>query len=231
LRILNNNTKNFQNIRSFGRVKSRKLSKKKETLIEGLLVKYKVENLDKDKFQIFILEIGSGEGNFLFNKAKKNQDQCFIACETHLNSVANILDKLNDQPLDNFFIFNGDARDFLANNDLKFSHIFILNPDPWPKLKQYKRRIINKVFLELLHKNMSKDSNLTIVTDHDDYKLWIIKIFLDMSYLFIWYAIEKSDWLDFPQDWVFTKYQKKAILENRQNVILNFNANYTKVHL
>jgi tRNA (guanine-N7-)-methyltransferase len=213
---------NFGKIRTFGRVKSRKLSAKKDDLIKNTLPKYIIKNLQSENFQIFNLEIGSGDGDFLFNKAKKNLDQCFIACETHTNSVANVLAKLEHFPLSNFFIFNGDAREFLEDSKLKFSNIFILNPDPWPKVKQQKRRLINDKFLELIYQNMTKKSQLTIVTDHDDYKDWIMEIFLRRNEIFFWEAQQEEDWLKFPQDWIFTKYQKKAVIENRTNVFLQF---------
>jgi tRNA (guanine-N(7)-)-methyltransferase len=217
---------NYGNIRTFGRVKSRKLSTKKQYLLQNLLPKYQIKNLQSQNFQIFNLEIGSGEGDFVFSKASNNPNQCFIACETHINSVANILSKLEKSPLDNLFIVNGDARDFLIENKLKFSNIFILNPDPWPKTKQQKRRLINDQFLQLIHKNMKKNSELIIVTDDNSYKSWIMEIFLRNYKLFYWHAEQKSDWLDFPQDWVWTKYQKKAISENRINVFLLFSNNY-----
>lgn len=214
--------KNFGIIRTFGRVKSRKLSQQKQSLIENILPKYEIKNLHSKNFQIFNLEIGSGDGDFFFDKASKNLNQCFIVCETHINSVANILAKLEKLPLNNFFIFNGDVREFLRQNQLQFSSVYILNPDPWPKSKQQKRRLINYDFLELIHNNMTKNSEITIVTDHDDYKGWIMEVFLRRRELFLWKAKQKSDWLEFPKDWIWTKYQKKAISENRINVFLQF---------
>jgi tRNA (guanine-N7-)-methyltransferase len=211
---------NFGKIRTFGRVKSRKLSKKKENLLQNSLPKYHYKKLEAENFHIFNLEIGSGDGEFIFQKAQKNPDQCFIACETHINSVANILAKLDNISLNNLFIFNGDVRDFITDTNLKFNNIFILNPDPWPKSKQKKRRLISDNFIKKIFEIMNSKAELIIVTDHDDYKLWIIDIILRKSKLFFWTAKQKTDWINFPSDWVWTKYQKKAILEGRNNVFL-----------
>jgi tRNA (guanine-N7-)-methyltransferase len=219
--------KNLQNnrlIRSFGRIKSRRFSDHKDFLLANFLPIYAIENFDFTQInsQKTSLEIGFGFGDFTFEKAKQNPDILFFGAEPHLNGVVNLLAKLEQEPLPNLKISNQDVRlllqQFAANF---FEQIFILFPDPWPKLKHFKRRLITAEFLdEVLSPKMKNGAKLTIATDHDSYKTWILSE-VSRSKKFSWMANSKKDWQNFPQDWVMTKYQKKALNEGRVPVIFN----------
>jgi tRNA (guanine-N7-)-methyltransferase len=132
-----------------------------------------------------------------------------------------LLAKLKDDQLDNIKISQLDIRILLAKiADLFFDEIYILFPDPWPKQKHYKRRLIDLEFLEILAKKIKSDGKLIIATDHDAYKTWILSAILK-SNSFELLIKNKNDWLDFPTDWTITKYQKKAMAEGREAVIFN----------
>ena len=237
---------NFQNnrlIRSFGRIKSRKLSDHKNSLLKNLFPEYEIKSTSQqvrgDNFPYVLLtchpvlvagssdhknslEIGFGFGDFIFEKAKKNPDTFFFGSEPHLNGVVNLLAKLEQEPLSNLKISTTDVRILLEKFPNKFfDQIFILFPDPWPKLKHFKRRLINAEFLDkVLSPKMKSSSELTIATDHDSYKTWILSE-ISESKNFLWNASSKKDWQIFPQGWVETKYQKKAEKEGRTSVIFN----------
>ena len=216
-------SKNFQNklIRSFGRIKSRKLSDHKNHLLENLLPSYSIKDPRNCKNSAN-LEIGFGFGDFLFQYAKNNPQITSFGFEPHLNGVVNLLAKLEEEPLSNLQISADDVRLELANfSDDFFDRVHILFPDPWPKAKHFKRRLINKNFLDdILAPKMKKKANLIIATDHDSYKTWILSE-IAQSEKFIWNAKSKDDWKNFPSDWTITKYQKKAKLEGRESVIFN----------
>lgn len=207
-------------IRSYGRIKSRKLSDSKKSLLTEILPIYNLNNEDLVNIRSKnILEIGFGFGDFLFAKAKNNPDINYIGFEPHLNGVVNLLAKLQENPLTNLKICNSDVRASLAKiGDLFFDEIYILFPDPWPKQKHYKRRLINLEFLETLAKKIKNGGKLIIATDHDSYKTWILAAILK-SDSFKLLVNNQNDWLNFPDDWVVTKYQKKAIAEGRNPVI------------
>ncbi len=211
-------------IRSFGRIKSRKLSDQKKYLLDELLPQYQQNSLDQSKTNI--LEIGFGFGDFLFQKAKNNPDQNFLGCEPHLNGVVNLLSKLQHEPQKNLTISLLDSRLLLEKIAEKtFDQTFILFPDPWPKLKHFKRRLLTaKFFDEILSPKMKCGGKLTIATDHDSYKTWILAEIL-RSNKFSWDAKSKDDWQKFPQDWTKTKYQKKAEIEGRIPVIFTLTHN------
>jgi tRNA (guanine-N7-)-methyltransferase len=218
-------SKQPQFVRSFGRVRARKLSIHKKDLFSNLLLKYKIDESEiadlKSNEQQTYLEIGFGFGDFLFENAKNNPNILFIGCEPHVNGVVNLLSKLEDCPLDNVRLFVGDSRILLEKSEQIFDKVYILNPDPWPKAKHYKRRLINVEFLELLHSKIKADSPLIIATDDNSYKKWIMAEYF-RSGLWKWLAKSKSDWQNFPDNWVQTKYQKKAVIAGRENVFLEF---------
>ncbi|MCE3254558.1 MAG: tRNA ((7)-)-methyltransferase [Rickettsiaceae bacterium] len=213
-------------VRSFGRIKSRKLSDHKKHLFSDLLPNYQISEqsiaeLKNNQGKIY-LEIGFGFGDFLFENAKNNPDILFIGCEPHINGVVNLLAKLEIEPLKNIRIFVGDNRLLLEQAvDKIFEKIYILFPDPWPKSKHHKRRLINTQFLELLHAKTTANAELIIATDADGYKEWIMKEYL-ASRLWNWEVNCAADWKNFPADWVKTKYQKKAEIAGRENVFLRF---------
>lgn len=210
-------------IRSFGRIKSRKLSDHKSDLYENLLPQYKINfstDLNKDGHNI--LEIGFGFGDFIFAQAKNNPSSNYYGFEPHINGIVNLLRFFDETRLTNVKISDEDVRQNLNKfPDNFFDKIYILFPDPWPKLKHFKRRLINLEFLDqIIAPKMKKDSDLIIATDHDSYKTWIFSQ-IALSNKFTWLAKSKSNWQDFPENWTFTKYQKKAQREGRTSIIIN----------
>lgn len=219
-------------IRSFGRIKSRKLSDHKGLLLQNLLPLYEIKSPEiksqginfwsaENKNQKTCLEIGFGFGDFLFEKAKNNPNILFFGSEPHLNGVVNLLAKLEKEPLNNLKITTQDVRIFTKDFPPEiFDKIYILFPDPWPKAKHFKRRLINSEFLDFLAGKLKSKAELTIATDHDSYKTWILSA-IAKNKNFGWLAESKKDWQEFPSDWITTKYQKKAAAEGRQSVIFN----------
>ena len=210
-------------IRSFGRIKSRKLSNPKKDLLDNFLPKHLLSNDFKEfqnlKKQENILEIGFGFGDFLFNFAQKNPQKNFFGFEPHLNGVVNLLNLIKENDIKNIKISTHDIRqqiDIFPNNF--FDRVYLLFPDPWPKNKHFKRRLITNKFLDEIISPKVKDSGkIIIATDHDAYKTWILVNILN-SEKFVWTAQSKADWQNFPKDWVLTKYQKKALIEKRSAV-------------
>jgi tRNA (guanine-N7-)-methyltransferase len=207
-------------IRSFGRIKSRRLSDHKKFLLKNLLPLYEIDQIPEISSAKKVLEIGFGFGDFLFEQAKNNPEKFFIGSEPHLNGVVNLLAKLEKQSLPNLKISRQDVRLFLNSLPEKFfDEVLILFPDPWPKSRHIKRRLISLRFLDwILSPKMKSGASLTIATDHDSYKTWILSQIL-LSKEFSWLAASKKDWQIFPENWVVTKYQKKAEAEGRVSVI------------
>jgi tRNA (guanine-N7-)-methyltransferase len=114
------------------------------------------------------LEIGFGSGEFIFYRAVRDIDSIYIGSEVYNPGIIKLITNIKERNINNIFIYQGDARELLAQvPDKFFNNIYILFPDPWPKNRHHKHRLINKNFLQYLSNKFS--SNLFIVTDHSNY--------------------------------------------------------------
>lgn len=212
-------------IRSFGRIKSRKISDGKQDKLDNVLPRYlitiddsKINNLPDGK--TLFLEIGFGYGEHTAHQALLNKNAGIIACETYINGVLSLLNKIEENKIDNVKIFNGDARILLEKlPDNSLDKVFILFPDPWPKKKQNKRRIINKEFLELLKSKLKTNGILFFASDILNYVEWTCEMAKNiLTPLFEDYSKCKTE----PEWWIQTRYQTKAIKEGRESYFLSF---------
>lgn len=205
---------------SFVRRKGRKLSNYKLELLNNLLPQIEISNLKDNKiindiyankYKNINIEIGYGSGEHLLMQSKLYQKDLFIGCEPYLHGTVKLLEKIQSHQINNIFIYQDDAISLIeslpANSIAK---IFILFPDPWPKTKHHKRRIINDNNITIIKNKLRAKGLLRIATDHSDYASWIIaKInkYHDLS----WQIGNVRDWHNEPSDWIETKYQKKAL--------------------
>lgn len=164
-----------QEIRTFGRRHGKKLSIRQQTLIDELLPTLKPTTGH-------ILEIGFGAGEHVRDLARNNPDKIIIGAEPFMNGVASLLSAITDEKtnrvLDEYNgirIWADDVRDFLRQTDSKFEQIWVLHPDPWPKARHEKRRLLSADFLKTLSKNLSTDGEIIIGTDHWEYFDWILE--------------------------------------------------------
>lgn len=219
---------NKRNIRSFGRINGRRNAKENEHLLKDILQKYNINFDGIDKNNINHLEIGFGYGESLLDRARNNQNIIYIGCETYTNGVLNLLKLIELNLIKNIKIFNGDARILLENlPDQSLDKIFLLYPDPWPKKKQNKRRIINDDFLNLASDKLKTNGILFFVSDVIDYVNWTLEK-IDKNNNFIANSTSLNELQKEPFWWIKTKYQKKAEKENRSSYFLEFikNASY-----
>jgi tRNA (guanine-N7-)-methyltransferase len=117
-----------------------------------------------------ILEIGFGSGEHALVQAKNNPEHGYIGCEVFTGGVVKLLEGIIEEQLENIRIWHDDALALvsrLPTNSLDL--VYILHPDPWPKTRHHKRRLINVEFLQLLSNKMAPGKKLLIVTDHKDY--------------------------------------------------------------
>ena len=157
-----------------------------------------------------ILEIGFGDGKNLIEKAKINSDMNFYGIEVFKPGIASVLKQVQIHNLDNVCLFYGDAKDFLVKIEKPFfDFIFILFPDPWPKKKHWKRRLINKNFLILIKQNLKEKGSLIVKTDWQDYADDIKKDFAEFK------VMDDSNILQSLKP-IQTKYEGKAIEEGRK---------------
>jgi tRNA (guanine-N7-)-methyltransferase len=168
------------------------------------------------------LEIGFGGGEHLLAQARVHRDVGFIGCEPFINGVAKALAGIEEERLDNIRLRAGDAGALIeALPAGALARIFILYPDPWPKRRQNKRRLISERMLHELARVAGPGAELRFATDIDDYAGWALRRFL-ASDDFVWRAGAADDWrLPWP-DWPGTRYEAKAKREGRMPVYLTF---------
>lgn len=128
--------------------------------------------------QPLALEIGFGSGYSLIEMAKTHPDQNFIGIETHLPGIGTLLHHIVAAEVNNIRIYYGDALDVLTNcipNGI-VDAILIFFPDPWPKRRHRKRRLIQPEFVALLAKKLKISGSLHLATDWEDYGTQMMKV-------------------------------------------------------
>src|SRR5580658_1363455 len=168
------------------------------------------------------LEIGFGAGEHLIEQAKANPDVAIVGCEPFLNGVVAALGGLERERLSNVRLRRGDAQALIeAAPDAFFSRVFMLYPDPWPKRRHHKRRVIAVGMIEAIARVMRSGAELRFATDIDDYAGWTLTRFLASPH-FSWAAARSDDWRRPWPQWRPTRYEAKARSEGRGSVYLTF---------
>jgi tRNA (guanine-N7-)-methyltransferase len=206
-------------IPSFTSQRSR-LSKEKIDIVKSdILPKYEISSFHEvSTFQNVNIEIGSGYGYTIVYLAKNNPEKNFIACEVYIDAISSMCKKITAEGLENVRVYVNDARLLFEHiPDGFLENIYVLFPDPWPKKKHHKRRIISVDFLKEAKRILQNGGKCFIATDHDSYKEHICDVIHNQNFL-QWQANTPENFTQEPQWWVRTKYQEKAILEGRSSV-------------
>ncbi|MES2983664.1 MAG: tRNA (guanosine(46)-N7)-methyltransferase TrmB [Pseudomonadota bacterium] len=202
---------------SFGRNRGRTLRPHPQQLVDELLPTLAVNAADPGEgaYRSLAIEIGFGGGEHLLAQATHHPETLFIGCEPFINGVAKCLAGIESGGLKNIRLFTNDARQLLEALPAQcLDSAFILFPDPWPKLRHNKRRLINPDTLAMLARVQKPGGRLLIATDHVDYSVWILERLL-VSPHYEWTATAQADWQTPPQDWTETKYQRKTSEQGR----------------
>jgi len=125
-----------------------------------------------------ILEIGFGMGHSLAVQAKAHPENQYIGIEVHKPGVGSLLLQIQKEEIKNIRLFCCDAIDVLKNNiaDHSLDKVQIFFPDPWPKKRHHKRRLIQIDFIKLIHQKLKSHGILHIATDWENYAEYILEI-------------------------------------------------------
>lgn len=204
--------------RLYGRRQGHKLRGSQAALVETLLPDVSVPiigpldaaTLFGDATRPLWLEVGFGKGEHLAALAAAHPDIGFIGCEPFLNGVVGALQEIDERGLTNVRLHMGDALEVLDRlADASLDRVFLLHPDPWPKLRHAKRRFVNPGPLDLLAAKLRPGGELRIGTDHPVYCRWAL---MQMAARrdFMWQVATPADWQQRPADWPPTRYEAKA---------------------
>ena len=212
----------------YGRRLGRPLSAQQQALVRDLLPAISVPDGAIDlrvlfpRASDFALEVGFGGGEHLAAQAQISAQTGFIGCEPFANGVAKLLTLVEERHVSNVRIVPDDARDILRRLPTgKISRVFVLFPDPWPKLRHHKRRFIQTETLNDISRVLVPGGELRLATDHPDYARWTLVHLLN-DFRFEWSANRAADWRVRPEGWVATRYEQKALNAGRACVYLRF---------
>jgi tRNA (guanine-N7-)-methyltransferase len=216
-------------IHTFGRRRGRRLRTGQQALLSDLLPRIAVTAPPAAPAALFMppprevwLEIGFGGGEHLAAQAAANPAIGLIGCEPFVNGVVALLAQVKAQALANVRIWQGDARALLAGlPPAAIGRAFILFPDPWPKVRHHKRRLITAAFLDALARVLAPGAELRLATDDRDYLAWMLER-LTVHPGFAWCARGPEDWRRRPADWPATRYEAKALAAGRRPAYLRF---------
>ena len=218
-------------LRSFGRRKGRGLSPRQDALLSELLPRIKVDfgrplgDMLSDPEGLappLWLEIGFGGAEHLLWQAERNRQVRIIGCEPFEEGVVKALAGIDSAGLDNIRLHDDDARPLLRwLPAASLDRCFILFPDPWPKKRHIKRRLISAATLALVARAMKPGAELRIGTDIGDYARTILLAMTDCPQ-FAWQARSATDWRIRPDDWPQTRYEAKGLREGRRCTYLRF---------
>lgn len=218
---------------SFGRRRGRSLRKTKQALVDTLLPRLSIQIPESEKlhpsecfdtaYDEYWLEIGFGGGEHVAHQAGLNPNVGIIGCEPYLNGISGMLTAIDEKALHNIRIYDDDAR-FLMDSfpDASISRAFILYPDPWPKIRHHNRRLVSTETLDSLARILKPGAQLRLATDDRDYCTWMLERALPHPE-FEWQANACDDFLNPPEDWIQTRYEKKkAVNRGLTPSYLNF---------
>lgn len=219
-------------LRSYGRRKVRPLSERKDRLLCELLPRLRLplgEPAPSPLASLFAqavvdvwLEIGFGSGEHLAWQADHHPDIGFIGCEPFVNGVASLLGRIGASGIEAIRIHDGDAREVLGwLPSASIGRIFLLFPDPWPKKRHLKRRLLSPDTVEQLARVLRPRGELRFATDSGDYAGQALRAVL-ASGAFQWMAESAKDLRISAPDWPETRYERKALAEGRKPAYLSF---------
>jgi tRNA (guanine-N7-)-methyltransferase len=168
------------------------------------------------------LEIGFGGGEHLLWQARNHPSIGLIGCEPFEDGVVKVLSAIDREGLGNVRLHADDARPLLRwLPAASIGRAFILFPDPWPKKRHRKRRLVSAATLTELARSMRSGSELRLATDVADYAHSILVAVGEVG-CFRWLADGPSDWRTRTADWPATRYEGKAVAAGRRCTYLRF---------
>jgi tRNA (guanine-N7-)-methyltransferase len=204
-------------LRSYGRLKSRPIKPRQAALVEARLPALRIpagpvdaRALKPDAAETW-LEIGFGGGEHMAAQAARRPDVLVLGAEPFRNGVASAVRHVEEQGLANVRLHDGDVRELMARlPDAGLSRVFILFPDPWPKARHHKRRLIQPETVAELARLLNPGGRLRFASDWADYVDQALER-ITAHPAFAWTAERADDWRQPPADHVTTRYEEKRL--------------------
>ena len=196
-----------------------RITSNQQRAIDSLWDKYIVDSTEELKNILPkthpILDIGFGSGETTAFISKQKPETFVLGAEVYLSGIGSLLSKASEDSIENIRILNSDIAPFLAEkvSDNFFELILMFYPDPWPKRKHHKRRLINKDFIDLLNSKIRPEGIFYFKTDWSHYFQEVQKI---VSKDKKWAVLEKKDLKNYLIDMPQTSFESKALVAKRE---------------
>jgi tRNA (guanine-N7-)-methyltransferase len=204
-------------LRSYGRLKSRPIKPRQAALVEARLPGLRIPPGPLDPLTLMPvarevwLEIGFGGGEHMAAQAARAPDVLILGAEPFQNGVASAVRHIDEQGLTNVRLQDGDVRELIARlPDASLARVFILFPDPWPKARHQKRRLVQPETVANLARLLQPGGRLRFASDWADYIDQALERFT-ASPDFRWTAERADDWRTPPADHATTRYEEKRL--------------------
>lgn len=170
-------------------------------------------------------EIGFGNGEHLLYIMNEYPTHHFIGAEPYTNGMSAFLKSLPTPTPQNLRVHMDDALMVLNSlPDASVDFLYILNPDPWPKTRHHKRRIVSEENLEIYARVLKDGATLIQTTDVDELAEWMLTKTINCPH-FAWLAESPEDWKTAPNGWMSTRYEEKGRLAGRTQTYLVYQRN------
>lgn len=214
---------------SFGRRKARKLRVHSHKAYEEILPLLKIQSRDalsEVHYSEVWLEIGFGGGEHLVEQLSQNPTVAIVGCEPFINGVANLVSHLSCEDYKRVKIWHDDVRYLLEMIPSSyFQRVFILFPDPWPKTRHHRRRLITKDFMSQLGPRLKEGAFLHIASDDPSYVEQIQDVLYNDPSFSLCEGPPSSNpeaWTPRPQGWPKTRYEQKALIQGKKCAYMLF---------
>lgn len=204
-------------LRSYGRLKSRPIKPRQAALVAERLPGLRIPPGPVTPADLMAgaretwLEIGFGGGEHMAAQAARAPDVLILGAEPFLNGVASAVRHVDEQGLANVRLHDGDVRDLITRlPDASLARVFILFPDPWPKARHNKRRLVQPEMVAELARTLRPGGTLRFASDWADYVDQALARFT-ASPAFAWRAEAAADWRAPPADHITTRYEEKRL--------------------
>lgn len=202
----------------YGRRQGHKLRPQQVQLVEELLPQISVPEKGPITAQDLFgsdrplhFEIGFGAGEHMADRADMLPDHAFIGCEPFLNGMVSALQHIRDRNLPNIRLHMGNALDVLERiPDGALNFVYLLHPDPWPKARHTKRRIMNDGPIDLIAKKLKNGGEFRFGTDHPIYVKHAMMVMQNHVEQLEWLCDKAEDFQKRPGGWPETRYENKA---------------------
>ncbi len=168
-----------------------------------------------------IADVGFGSGESLLFMANKYQEANFVGIEVYSSGIGSALNQIQKNKLTNLKIIEADVFQLLETNiaDDTFDGIVFLYPDPWPKRKHHKRRLLSEGFLNLLYDKITTNGLVFCKTDWENYYYQIKEGFSADDR---WVSEDLINLPEYISSLPKTRYERKALIEGRRSRELFF---------